>query len=330
MSAIAVHHTDTNDGAWDGPGNETKLKLDQNLAFYKRAYAWRDPEGDETKKSSYKFIHHFVDGDGNPGAASTRACSTGIAVLNGGRGGTNIPEADRRGVYNHLAAHIKDAGLEPPELKSLSFNDVGIELRSFHLVELRAEGDAEPTIEGTAAVYNQESDNLGGFVEIIEPGFFDGALESDIRACWNHNPDQVLGRRKNNTLTLADTQGGLQVRISPPPTQYGKDAVISIRRGDVDQMSFAFYVKENGDRWAERDDGVFVRRLLKGGCRELLEVSPVAFPAYPQTSVQARSRLEELKQTAVPGPESRSDDPTSAGKQHLANLRRRLELAERE
>ena len=42
----------------------------------------------------------------------------GIGVLNGGRGGTTIPDADRQGVWNHLAKHLRDADLTPPELKS--------------------------------------------------------------------------------------------------------------------------------------------------------------------------------------------------------------------
>jgi hypothetical protein len=44
------------------------------------------------------------------------ACSAGIAVLNGGRGGTSIPDDDVSGVYAHLAKHITDADLEAPEL----------------------------------------------------------------------------------------------------------------------------------------------------------------------------------------------------------------------
>jgi len=60
-----------------------------------------------------------VSGNGEPGAANVRACITGIAVLNGARGGTTIPDADRRGVWNHLARHLRDADVEPPELKSL-------------------------------------------------------------------------------------------------------------------------------------------------------------------------------------------------------------------
>jgi len=118
--ALASHSTPTTDAAWDGPANEARARSGENEAYYRRIYAWRDPDGDPSVKSSYKFPHHMVDGSGNPGAANIRACQSGIGVLNGGRGGTTIPSADRQGVYNHLARHLRDADVEPPELKSLS------------------------------------------------------------------------------------------------------------------------------------------------------------------------------------------------------------------
>jgi len=118
-AALPAHSTPTTDAAWDGPANAARAKTEQNEAYYKRVYAWRDPDGDATVKSSYKFVHHMVGADGTPGAANIRGCQTGIGVLNGGRGGTTIPDADRRGVWNHLAKHLRDAEVEPPELKSV-------------------------------------------------------------------------------------------------------------------------------------------------------------------------------------------------------------------
>lgn len=114
--ALAPHTTDTSDAAWDGPGNSSDLPNTE--AALRAAHAWADPDGEPDVKSSYRFIHHFVDVDGNVGAASTVACTNGIAVLNGARGGTSIPEEDRKSVYNHLARHLKDAGMKAPEFKS--------------------------------------------------------------------------------------------------------------------------------------------------------------------------------------------------------------------
>lgn len=69
---------------------------------------------DTIPREGLKFLHHEVSSDGRVGPANTTACSAGIAALHGARGGTTIPEADQRGVYNHLARHLRDAGRTPP------------------------------------------------------------------------------------------------------------------------------------------------------------------------------------------------------------------------
>jgi hypothetical protein len=113
---IRSHSTDTSERSWSGPKAETKLG-DAGKAELRKAYGWVDPDGDPSTKTAYKFIHHEVSKDGKPGPANVRAAISGIAVLNGGRGGADIPESDRKGVYNHLAKHLKDAGKDPPPLK---------------------------------------------------------------------------------------------------------------------------------------------------------------------------------------------------------------------
>ena len=116
--AIPSHQTDTVDKEWDAAENVKRLKADQDYAYYKQMFAWVDPEGDRSKKSSYKFPHHEVDEGGNIGAANVRACIAVIAALNGARGGTNIPDSDRKGVWNHVARHLRDADMEPAPLKA--------------------------------------------------------------------------------------------------------------------------------------------------------------------------------------------------------------------
>jgi HK97 family phage prohead protease len=117
-AAIGSHSTATSDSSWDGPDIQSRLSNDAGAATYRKAAAWVDPDKDADTKAAYRFWHHFVGADGSVGAASTVACSTGIAVLNGGRGGTTIPDADKQGVWNHLARHLRDADKEPPPLKS--------------------------------------------------------------------------------------------------------------------------------------------------------------------------------------------------------------------
>jgi len=118
-AALGSHSTATTDAAWDGSANEARARSGEDEAYYKRIFAWRDPDGDATVKSSYRFVHHMIAEGGAPGAANVRACQTAIGVLNGGRGGTTIPDGDRQGVWNHLAKHLRDADVEPPELKAV-------------------------------------------------------------------------------------------------------------------------------------------------------------------------------------------------------------------
>ena len=292
MAAIAVHHTATSTKAWDGPGNKAALKLGQDFAFYSRAFAWRDPKGDETKKVSYKFIHHDVDGNGNPDAANIKGCQSGIGVLNGAMGGSNIPDADRKGVWRHLAAHLKDAKLEPGELNSLNSD---IELRNFTITELRVDQgeNKKPAIKGYAAVFNKLSEDLGGFREQVAPGAFKNTIaKDDIRALFNHDPNYVLGRTKNGTLKLTEDDKGLAIEIEPPDTQWARDLQESIRRGDISQMSFGFIALK--DEWKEEKGKTPVRTLIENWLRD---VSPVTFPAYPQTSVKVRDYLSALSES---------------------------------
>ncbi len=289
MPSIPTHRSPTSDASWDGPANEARLKTDHDYAFYRKAYAWRDPDGDETKKNAYKFIHHEVDSDGNPGAANIRACTTGIAVLNGARGGTTIPDADRQGVYNHLAAHLRDAEVEPPELKSRS-SDTKMEHRAFTLagIEIRADDAENPKIVGHAAIFNSLSEELFFFREKIAPGAFSKTIkEADVRALWNHDPNYVLGRTKSGTLKLSEDEKGLAIEITPPNTQWARDLMETIKRGDVDQMSFGFQALRE-DWEGDMNNPVRVLKEVR-----LFDVSPVTFPAYPATDVSVRS-LQEI------------------------------------
>ncbi len=492
MPAIKPHHTDTTDAAWDGPKAKANLKNDGDAAYYRSAFAWVDPGGDAATKSSYKFIHHEVAADGTVGPANIKACQTGCGVLNGGMGGSNIPDADRQGVWNHLAMHLKDAGLEAPELRSkpkthkyelrqgvdaaalnalatacrsvidvadetmervqtcpnntfdsymhalgVEFiktcityaaivlrdaetndtaeladdcmaladvcdrcadicgiigdscevcaddtaacvtacetcdaacdaisgepDDTGgvvtravklsktakaivrakdmdekLEIRSFHVAELRVidgtgEGDAAtpPQLDGYPSVFNVKSEDLGGWREIILPGAFDKTIqEADVRALINHDPNLVIGRTKNQTLTLKPDIHGLRMNVQLPDTTYAKDLMVSVKRGDIDQMSFAFQVVR--DQWQEVNNGGEAPEITRM-VREvkLLDVSPVTFPAYPQTSVYARSMATELrnKSTQHPAPAQAGHPGETAQAVELELERMRWELA---
>lgn len=162
-------------------------------------------------------------------------------------------------------------------------------------LEIRQEDD-EARLVGYGAVFNSLSENLGGFREQIAPGAFSRSLAEgdDIRALWNHNSDMVLGRTRSGTLRLSEDDTGLRAEIDPPES--ASSLIESVRRGDVSQMSFGFVVRANGDRVDEDEDGMLLRTLTDV---RLMEVSPVAFPAYPETSIDART-LEHWMQLVRP------------------------------
>lgn len=148
-------------------------------------------------------------------------------------------------------------------------------------IERRAEGSG-PTFGGYAAVFNSLSVEIYGFREKIAPGAFTASLGDDVRALWDHNTGFVMGRTKSGTLRLAEDATGLHFENEPPLS--AAHQIESVQRGDVDQMSFGFRTLE--DTWDIDEVGTIIRTLLKV---KLYEVSYVTFPAYPATSVQARS-----------------------------------------
>lgn len=176
-----------------------------------------------------------------------------------------------------------------------------IERRSFTLDEIRVEKreDGSAKIVGHAAVFNQLSEDLGGFREQIAPGAFADALADDVRALFNHNPDYVLGRNLSKTLRMVEDSRGLAIEIDPPDTQVARDLMVSMARGDITQMSFGFSVRPNGQNWAKDDEGRVIRTLTNV---RLFDVSPVTYPAYPQTDVAVRSFTEYQESIIPPEP----------------------------
>lgn len=172
-----------------------------------------------------------------------------------------------------------------------------LERRAFALdeitVERRADDGSTPTkIRGHAAVFNQLSEPLWeGFREKIQPGAFRKTIkEADVRALFNHDPNFVLGRTKSKTLSLREDDVGLWFEVEPPETNWANDLMVSIERGDIDQASFGFrVVRDKMHTEAGNGTGTTVRELLEV---ELFDVSPVTFPAYPQTDVSARTLVD--------------------------------------
>jgi HK97 family phage prohead protease len=213
--------------------------------------------------------------------------------------------------------------------------------------EAQAEGDAKQRIVGHAAVFDEWTTLYEGesFVwrEIVRPGAFKDAIaeNQDVRSLWNHDANWVLGRTTAGTLRLSEDETGLLSDTDPPDTQFARDLMLLIARGDVSQMSFAFTVRRGDETKTTEKDGVVVSEdggervtIYRQGNqvieeRELLsmnlfDVSPVTYPAYEQTDVGLRKagerRESEIRQRVLAGKQQRKPN-------HLELMRMGLWLA---
>lgn len=170
-------------------------------------------------------------------------------------------------------------------------------------VELRVRGDKR-SIGGYAAKFNQPSQNLGGFVEVVDQAFFNksrGDGWPDVMARYNHDDNMMLGTTDSGTLRLSVDGTGLVYEVDLPSAR--ADVFELVERGDVRKSSFAFRLFE--DDWAVTDQGFPQRTLLSG---QLVDVAPVNTPAYTDTTVGLASlashvgaSLEEIRKLAEEG-----------------------------
>lgn len=169
--------------------------------------------------------------------------------------------------------------------------------------ELRAVGEDEEQsghiIEGVAAVYEQETvirDFFGEFIEVIRTGAFNETDFSDVRFLVNHDTRGIALARsrgnnksnKPNTMQLSVDNNGLNVKadFDTKNNEQARALYSAISRGDMDGMSFCFFVSPDNQKWSKRD-GVEYREILK--VDKVIEVSAVNFPAYGGTNINSRS-----------------------------------------
>lgn len=154
-------------------------------------------------------------------------------------------------------------------------------------VEMRA-SDVGQRIGGYAAKFNKLSQNLGGFVEQIAPGFFDSSRDSNwdgVMARYNH--EVLLGTTAAQSLRLLIDGTGLDYEVDLLGDATSQRVFMLTERGDVSQSSFAFYTTE--DEWGLTEQGFPLRTLHRG---KLVDVAPVDSPAYLDTSTGLRSLAE--------------------------------------
>jgi HK97 family phage prohead protease len=187
----------------------------------------------------------------------------------------------------------------------------------------------KPVVEGVAAVYNQETTIGGMFREVVQPGAFTRVLSEnqDVIAANNHDWAQVLGRTSNGTLTLSDQPDGLHYHIDINPNDpEAMSLYAKVQRKDISQSSFAFTVRK--DQWDQPADKNKLPLRTVVEYDELIDVSPVTFPAYPTTSAGVRAKLSEFQ---IQDPDGQAAEEAAARAQvqaHMANRRRMLDLLE--
>ena len=171
------------------------------------------------------------------------------------------------------------------------------EIRAFTF-EVRATRDEEHGnfLEGRPIVYDSRTD-LGWYDEIIDKGALDKTDLKDVRFLINHNTDMIpLARSRNNTvnstmqLEVDDIGMKIRVDLDTENNAEAKSLYSAVERGDLDGMSFMFIADE--DRWEDIDTEHPTRHIVS--FRKVFEVSAVTFPAYEETSIQARGLSEAL------------------------------------
>ncbi len=182
-----------------------------------------------------------------------------------------------------------------------------VELRT---AKVRAAGDDSLIVEGYASNFDVEYD-LGYFKESVARGAFDDVLNDDVRFLLNHT-GAPLARTTNGTLELTVDETGLRYRAALADTQDGRDLYKLIKRGDINQSSFAFTI--DADEWSEDRS---TRTITKVG--KLLDTSAVTYPASASTSVYARNmaaaaqeavELNDEQVAAEPATEERAEPET--------------------
>lgn len=171
------------------------------------------------------------------------------------------------------------------------------EIRAFNF-EIRAENDEERGnyIEGRAIVYDDFTD-MGWYRETIDKGALDNTDLKDVRLLVNHNTDMIpLARSRNNNanstmqMTVDDDGMNIRANLDTENNTEAKNLYSAIERGDMSGMSFMFMVDE--DRWEDIDSDYPTRHIL--GISKVFEVSAVTFPAYEQTTLEARGLADAL------------------------------------
>jgi len=197
------------------------------------------------------------------------------------------------------------------------------EIRAFNFDVLADQNEEHGHfLSGRPIVFGQRT-NVGIFDEIIEPGALDSTNLKDVRFLVNHNTDMIpLARSRNNnensTMQMSVDADGMNIRVDldTENNAEARSLYSAVERGDLDGMSFMFIVDK--DSWDDVDTDHPTRHIRS--IRQVFEVSAVTFPAYSQTSIQARGLSESLDSV----PESLESERAKRAELRLAKEKLKL------
>ena len=311
IGAVGLHFA-PRDTSWDAAAANKRIqawaggKDNMDWAKYANAFFYVD-SADKEKLGSYKL--QFADLIDGKLVAVPKAIFAVAGVLNGARGGVDIPAADIASIkgkvstyYSQMAKAFDDDSIKAPfegrsEEESTMIEERKTMIRNAEQITMQAEvrsvatDDGSIKVAGYAATFNNEATGLN-FREIIAPGAFTRTLKSEnpIFLLINHDMEQLpLASTRSGTLKLSEDEIGLRMEATLDPLNpRAAELASALGRGDVDKMSFAFTVAPGGDTRAEG-----LRTLTD---LDLYEISVVNLPAYDDTSVglRAEAKSDEL------------------------------------
>src|SRR5699024_1093406 len=167
-------------------------------------------------------------------------------------------------------------------------------MKEFRVAELRADEQEnnELILESVPILYDTPTTinaPFGEYKEVIQRGALDNTDLSDVSLYINHDVKKIPLARTPKTMHLRVGSAGLQMKAELPNTEEGRSVHTAVERGDLKGMSFAFTVDDDGSHYDAKTNTRTITKINK-----VYECSVVSFPAYPQTSVEARSQIEEV------------------------------------
>ena len=267
---------------WKAGGN---IRGNEAFMLWGRARDGQETEAitEWIKEREAWIARHYEDGKQFKGDKEPNLSNVGgvVAQIKWGVIGT-LGESGMKEVISELKKKIDNKEEKFIDMKNK-------EVRTFNVQDLELRMDGEnPVVVGYGAVFNSESNDLGGFREFIAPGAFEGRLEDDVRFLINHD-GLPLARTTNGTLRLSVDEKGLKYEAKlNPNVSTSRDLIELLKDGTINQSSFAFIVED--DSW-EMKDGMNVRTINK--VSRLYDVSAVTYPAYNEASSSVALRSME-------------------------------------